>query len=283
MMKQKGFLETCIEAYRERSFLQAYDNAFELLRAESDESKEQVFRLRYDVFCEENKFEKSPFSGEALEHDAYDDHAVHYLLRHRASGDMVGTVRVVLPMEDDPLHSFPVQAHCNHPLLKDGERALTLFEISRFCMAPRFRKRERDGRLLPAYYDQDMVDVVQNGRPVKVRRLIPYAPAALLKGAFETALAARIFEGVWMVDSMHLQSLDRIGFSFGLLGPYVNYHGGAQPVIFNIKHVLDNMRAKNRHCWDLISDLGALQTTADGLARNDWQDRLMDEEDMPSR
>jgi N-acyl amino acid synthase of PEP-CTERM/exosortase system len=277
MKEEKSFLGACLEVYEQRTFLKAYHDTFELVRADNDALKEAVFRLRYDVFCEENKFEKPPVAGKELEFDAYDDRAVHYLLMHRLSGDAVGTLRVTLPSDEHPGESFLAQQHCTHPLLKYDSRALSLCEVSRFCTAKRFRKRDRDGRLISAYYDQDVVEALQDGQKKKIRRLIPYAPAALWQGAFETALSARITDCVWLVDSCHLTSLERIGFPFSTLGPLVKYHGGAQPVVFNIKNVLDTMRRKNRHIWDVVSDLGRLQKIADDLHQNDWQDNLLDE------
>ena len=196
----------------------------------------------------------------------------------KVSDETAGTLRVVLPNDEFPNQSFPMQKECGHPLLKSDSRILTLFEISRFCMAPRFRKRERDGRTLSSYYEQDVVQGTVNGKLATFRRQIPYAQAALLQGAFESALSARIMEGVWMVDPCHLASLDRIGFTYRALGPHVKHHGGEQPVIFNIKNVLDSMREKNRHCWDIVSDLGRLQKMADDLNQNDWQDGLMDQD-----
>ncbi len=279
MQKPKSFLETCLKNYQERSFLQAYNNTFQLFRADTEALKERVFRLRYEVFVEENNFEKAPFAGEKLEYDAFDDRSVHYLLIHKATGDAAGTLRVILPNDDFPGDSFPIQKECRHPIVRHDSKAMTLCEISRFCTSKKFRKRERDGRTLSAYYEQD---ADQDGVAKYFKRLIPYAPAALLQGAFDTALSARIMDGVWMVDSCHLTSLDKIGFSYNVLGPHVKAHGGVQPVIFNIKNVLDTMRRKNRHCWDVISDLGRLQKNADDLHQNDWSDNLMDEESWES-
>lgn len=276
--QDKNFLSVCLDHYRQRSFLKAYEDTFALVRAETPALKEQVFQLRYDVFCRENKFEKPPYDGDVFEYDAYDDRSVHYLLMHKASGEAAGTLRVILPNDEYPSESFPAQKLVAHPLLHSDSKTLTLCEISRFCMAARFRRRQHDGRLLSAYYDQDVVQGQKNGRPALFRRVIPYAQAALLRGAFETALESRIMEGVWMVDTNHLESLKKIGFDVRPLGPHVNHHGGQQPVIFNIKNVLDSMRAVNPHCWDVVSDRGRLQRLADTLQRNDWQDNLLDED-----
>ncbi len=271
-------MASCLESFQQRSFLNAYNNTFELLSADTAELKEQAYKLRYDVYCLENNFEKPPFADEELEYDGYDERAIHHVLKHKPTGEIVGTLRVVLPNDEFPDESFPAQKACRHPLLHSDSRALTLFEISRFCTSKKFRKRERDGRTLSAYYEQDIVKgQSHNGTPIFIRRTIPYMAAALLQGAFETALSARILEGVWLVDSCHLSSLDKIGFSYKVLGPHVKEHGGVQPVVFNIKHVLDTMRRKNRHCVDLVADLGRLQKIADDLHQNDWKDEMTDD------
>jgi N-acyl amino acid synthase of PEP-CTERM/exosortase system len=270
MFEPKSFLTSFIELYKERSFLQAYDDTFALVRADNDALHEKVFQLRYEVYCEENNFEKPPFIDEKLEYDSFDDRAVHYLLMHKPSGEAAGTLRVVLPNDEYPSDSFLIQKHCEHPLVRHETKILALCEVSRFCTSKKFRKRDKDGRILSSYSEQD--------NDSGYKRLIPYMPAALLQGAFETALSARILDCVWMVDPCHLTSLERIGFPFQTLGPHVKYHGGAQPIIFNIKNVLDTMRRKNRHCWDVVSDLGRLQKIADDLHQNDWHDKLIDEE-----
>jgi hypothetical protein len=83
---------------------------------------------------------------------------------------------------------------------------------------------------------------------------------------------------VWLVEPAHLPSLAKIGFTYRILGPRVEYAGGLQPIIFNIKHVLDNMHLRNKACWDVVSDSGRLQLLADELSRNDWHDNLIDED-----
>jgi N-acyl amino acid synthase of PEP-CTERM/exosortase system len=186
-------------------------------------------------------------------------------------------LRVVLPNDEHPSQSFSAQEVCDHPLLQQDSRALTLCEISRFCMAKNFRKRELDGFLLPAYYDQDMIETKHNGHVKFIRRKIPYAPLGLLAGAFESALTARITDCVWMVEPRQLWSLKKIGLNYRVLGPHIDHHGGLQPVIFNIKNVLDSMHRQKPNCWEVVSEEGRIQKMADDLQQNDWQDALIDD------
>lgn len=275
--KPRELLKAALDSIRQQSFLNAYRQTFSLFKADTDAWKEHVFRLRYDVYCEENLFMNPDNYPDKLEKDAYDDRAEHYILLHRPSAKMVGTIRLVLPNDEQPSKSFSVQEVCEHPLLRMDSRVLTFGEVSRFCMAKSFRKRELDGSLLPAYYDQDAVETTSNGKTIHIRRKIPYAPLALLSGAFESALNARIMDLVWMVEPRQLWSLKKIGLGYRVLGPHVDHHGGLQPVVFNIKNVLDNMRRARPHCWDIVSDHGRLQALADDLAQNDWQDGLIDD------
>ncbi|MCF8496788.1 MAG: PEP-CTERM/exosortase system-associated acyltransferase [Alphaproteobacteria bacterium] len=273
---QKSLLESYVEIVKQRSFSTAYRTTFRLLRADTMALKHKAYRLRFEVYADENGFEWT-HPDQYLETDSYDDRSVHYILQHRVSGETVGTVRVVLPDENKPEASLPIQETCEHPLLHDGSRVQSLCEISRFCTAARFRSRRGDGRFLSAYSDQDITGGYVQDKVVFARRTIPYAPAALLQGAFESALRARITDCVLMVEPDHLPSLQKLGFAYNLLGPEIIHHGGMQPLIFNIKHVLDNMRRVAPHCWDIVSDDGRLQDMADRLDQNDWKDRVLEE------
>jgi N-acyl amino acid synthase of PEP-CTERM/exosortase system len=277
MLPIKDLVSECKSLVKRRSFTGAYHRTFQLIKADTPELKGRAFRLRYQVLCEEHDY-LDPFEiGGFIERDAFDDRAVHYLLIHKQSNETVGTLRVVLPNDERPTESFPIQLHCDHPLLQFDSRALRLCEISQFCMAPRFRKRPLDGKLLAAYHDQDTMEGYDDGNVMIVRRRIAYPQAALMQGAFEAALEAGLMDCVWMVEPKHLWSLNKIGFSYRVLGPHSEYCGGLQPVIFNIKNVLDTMERKAPHCWDIVSDGGRLQHMADELASNDWHDNLIDE------
>jgi N-acyl amino acid synthase of PEP-CTERM/exosortase system len=261
---------------KRRNFTTAYNRTFQLLRANTMDLKERVYRLRHDVFCAEYGY--LPASElPRQEKDAFDDHSVHFLLIHKATNESVGTLRVVLPDDERPGESFPAQLHCDHPLLALDSRALMLCEISQFCMASRFRQRPLDGKLLSAYHDQDTMEGYDTGNMTIIRRRIAYPQAALMQGAFEAALEAGLLDCVWLVEPRHLWSLNKIGFSYRVLGQHSEYCGGLQPVIFNIKNVLDTMKAKAPHVWDIVSDSGRLQTVADVLAVNHWHDTLIDE------
>lgn len=269
---------TIAQAIQQKTFYQTYWRTFELIHAHTDELKERAFRLRYEVFCQENKFEipgGPDGSTEGMERDAYDRRALHFLLVHRDSGEDAGTVRILLPQEFELQQSFPLQAHCDHPLLTLDNKVQHMAELSRLCMAKRFRRRPLDGKTLPAYYETEDGD---KGMGRFFRRRIPYAPLGLLKAAFETALEFNIPDLVTAMDPTHFRTMKRIGLSYRVLGPRVDMHGGQQPVVFNIKHVLDNMAMENPECWEIVSDQGRLHKKANTMAQNEWHDSVFDDD-----
>jgi N-acyl amino acid synthase of PEP-CTERM/exosortase system len=274
-----SLFEICLKAIRQRSFLTAYRSTFNVVRADSDEQKDKAFRLRYQVHRLENGSTSHGLRyDDAIERDMYDSHAVHHLLIHKPSGEVMGTVRTVLPSDENPARSFPLQNVCDHPYIHTEEKVPKLCEISSLCVAAKFRRRPDDGRFLPAYHDQDWRVQFRDGHLAYLRRRIPYAPLGLLAAAFDAALQAKIMDCVLAVEPEHLKSLERIGFAYRPLGPKVELHGTMQqPVVFNIKHTLDHMLTESPHCWDVVSDMGALHKTANGLYVNEWQDRLFDE------
>lgn len=276
-MFARDLWQAAMAAIRQRAYYAAYRNAFDIVKADTDDLKERVFRLRHQVYCVENKIRERPVDGSEIERDAWDESSVHHLLVHRESGESAGTVRVVLPRADAPLRSFPLQQSCDHPLLEMEERIESFCEISRLCMAARFRRRDRDGRILPAYHDQDWSAIPLFEKIVTVRRLIPYAPVGLLAAAFETAIDHRIMNCFLVVEPEDLRSLAQVGLCWRVLGPRLYEHGTWQPLVFNIKNALDAMRTRNEKCWEIVSDHGRVHALADSLSINDWQDSIFDD------
>src|SRR5687768_6452474 len=92
-------------------------------------------RLRYEVYCLEQRFVDAARCTDGRETDAYDPHALCFAAA-TDRGEIVATLRLVL---DSPLR-FPLERHARG-LLDDrprGERART-GEISRLIIAPRYR------------------------------------------------------------------------------------------------------------------------------------------------
>ena len=122
----------------------AFNQYFDLLPADNDQLREEVFRLRYQVYVVETGFERAEDHPNGLERDAFDTRSDHYLLRHRATGVYAATARMILPDSSAPLAAFPIETHCQfHKGLekRDPEERRRLGEVSRFAVSRAFKKR----------------------------------------------------------------------------------------------------------------------------------------------
>ena len=97
--------------------------------ASSPEQLREAQQLRFRVYCQERGFE--PGKG-GLEHDRFDPASRHVLVRNRATGVVLGTVRVVLSKSAAGLNGFPMRQVCEPwvlsplPIAGTGEISLNL-------------------------------------------------------------------------------------------------------------------------------------------------------------
>lgn len=263
-------------AFNNEAFYSNYRKTFSVIKADTPELLEACFKLRYLVYCAENGFQKYRHT-ERLEYDSYDKRAVHFLLRHNESGKNAGTVRILLPDAQNPGKNFPLQEICDHPLLQSGKKLQNICQISRLCMHPDFRRRENDGKILPAYDEQEDLTATKDGNLVFIRRRTPYAPLGLLGAAFEIALQNRIMNCMMLVEAEQLPHFIKMGIPYSPLGSEIRNNGIQQPILFNIKNILDTMVLENPQSWDIISDMGRLHKMTNDLYQSDWHDHIMDD------
>src|SRR5437764_6197064 len=123
----------------QNAFAEAIESVRNELAIEIARTPDQVLEaktLRYRVYCEERGYE--PGEG-GVEQDEYDDNAHHVLIRSRVTGEVYGTVRVVLSKRDEGGLGFPMQRVCEDFVLAPLPVCATA-EISRFALT-----RDRTG------------------------------------------------------------------------------------------------------------------------------------------
>jgi N-acyl amino acid synthase of PEP-CTERM/exosortase system len=162
-------------------FAQSYMQYFDIVRADTPALLDEAYRIRYQVYCMENRFENAAQHIDARESDVDDDRSVHALLRHRATGVFAGTVRVILPHHGMLQRPLPV-----HQLLGQQSREYlkriawrTTAEISRFAVSKQFRLRRNE---------EGYADVLTPGTvPISIgeRHAIPYITFGLIRAVLE--------------------------------------------------------------------------------------------------
>jgi N-acyl amino acid synthase of PEP-CTERM/exosortase system len=117
-----------------------FDNYFEVFLADTQESKEINYSIRYQVYCEEMGFENKDNFPLEQEFDAYDNHSSHFIIRHKRSGQWVGAMRLIFKAEK----LLPIEQHCllNEKINKcDVAKSV---ELSRLCLIQEIRRRCND-------------------------------------------------------------------------------------------------------------------------------------------
>lgn len=232
----------------------SYNKCFESVLVNTDELREEVFRLRYQIFCLEAGFEDAAAFPDKLEQDAYDKWSRHILLKHRASGEYIGTLRIILPKKEEPLKSFPLQAVCTHSLIHDPQISSRLCEISRLCVSKSFRRRAFDRSIFSDYHQIDLSAAKAAVNQAVLRRVIPYSPIGLFKKAFEVILNEGLVDCIAVMEPRHIKQLLAIGFTYTPLGDLIEFHGQRQPMIFNLREVYTHGQETGSLFYSLMSD-----------------------------
>src|SRR5215813_7117572 len=125
---------------------------FEVIPALTEALKDQTYRIRHSVYCEDLGFE--PLKHDGREIDQYDAHATGLLIRHIQSGEFIGCARLIRPRPDALNDPLPFELTCGPALdraLIDAEQVSRsqIAEISRLAIISKFRRRKGEA-LLPA-------------------------------------------------------------------------------------------------------------------------------------
>jgi N-acyl amino acid synthase of PEP-CTERM/exosortase system len=213
------------------------------------ELRNAAFRLRYQVYCVENRFEDPADNPDGLEQDSYDERAALCLLLHKPSGSWAGAVRLILPSMAAPGQSFALQQVCTDPMIADPEHfpVLEMAEVSRFCISKDFRKRQGDA-LFPASNEP--------GERQDERRVIPNMTLGLIEGLVRMSLDREIRYWCACMEPALLRLLARLGIHFQDIGQLVDYHGRRQPCMLKLETMLKEVRSERPDVWDILTNGG---------------------------
>ena len=116
-----------------------HNTGYEVVLANTAASQKIHFNLRYQIYCIEKGFEEAKQFPDGLEKDEYDDRAVHFLIKHKADHQWVGTFRLII----DKFHDLPISqhAHIAHAHQADPQKAVV--EFSRLGILRPFQKHSQ--------------------------------------------------------------------------------------------------------------------------------------------
>ena len=233
-----------------------FSRYFEIVHAADSYLREQSYKLRYDVLCQEKGL--ASFAAvnypDGLEKDIYDERSDHYLIRHIESDSYVGTVRLILDDDSDGLMAFPlIKNALDHIDMKaiGPVRNSQIAEISRLIITKEFRSRiKRDTFISGSYEDYKRI--------TRVNRLVTHPIVGLLAAILRMSSDNGVkywFAG--MEPSLN-KRLSQLGLQLSPIGPLVKYHGLRKPYMGAVDDVVKSLYFNNKEIWDFVTEQGKL-------------------------
>lgn len=212
---------------------------FKVQLADSDALREEVYRVRYRVYCEEFKYESVDLFPDHMEKDEYDQDSVHCLIVHRSSGMSAGCVRLVPALGATDVAPLPLERYCSLSLDHDYIDQLnldrsTVCEISRLAVDGAFRRRA--GETLTRFGEISGLCVsAQEHRTFSLIAVSCFLAATALT---EIDNRPNVFA---MMEPFLPRMMHRSGIDFHRVGKDVDYHGIRAPYFITTQSALENI------------------------------------------
>ena len=225
---------------------------FSVIPADTAELLQEVYRLRYDVYCNEYNYEAAEHFPDGMESDEYDPYAMHVLVKHKASGLIAGCTRVVLPNSAQHNMQLPLEKFCGKSLDRDYLNTLnlprhTICEASRLCVNRNFRRRS--GESITRLGDIDSLDL-----SLKEGRTFPLISVSISLATTALTDLTNHHNMFAMMEPYLPRLLRRIGYNFIQVGEEVDYHGKRAAYLIDKNSVLQNLKPELQDLYSIIRD-----------------------------
>ncbi len=220
------------------------------LVAQDEALKQEVFKIRHNVYCEELKFEAE--NEDKMEMDEFDPFSMHCLIKHVSSTHYAGTVRIVRPTQ--PNEQLPIEKYCLDSITNDVLNPAKydrkdICEVSRLAVPKEFRRRQMDN------FDGAAVGVINQSTYSETElRCFPFIAVGLYFAAAALALEQGIKHAYVMMEPRLARSMSFIGIKFTQIGPVVDYHGRRAPYYINQALLFENLNPSFRAMLKDIND-----------------------------
>ncbi|NMT63813.1 PEP-CTERM/exosortase system-associated acyltransferase [Marinobacter orientalis] len=234
-----------------------FNSAFSVQLATSPEVINEVFEVRYQVYCIDRPFEDPDCFADKREHDAYDSRSAHALIRHRMTGESVAAVRLVMAGDTPVQADFPMEAPCLHLMDRYAQEAFAaarreqVAEISRMAVSREFRRRLNEDKTTSGISDFAGYSDSENGK-----RALPYISLGIFAAILQMSVKHGITHWMAVMEPALLRVLKRFGVEFDHVGPVTEYHGRRRPAFTEAASLIEGIRKRRPDVWSLITDDG---------------------------
>ncbi|MBA4142489.1 MAG: PEP-CTERM/exosortase system-associated acyltransferase [Nitrosospira sp.] len=221
---------------------------FEIVPAFSSKLKNEVYRVRHQVYCEDLTFE--PVRPDGLETDEHDSNALHLLMRSLKTGEFIGCTRIVRPRPADSHYRLPFEKTCATALDRaviDPEKLPRhrIAEVSRLAVIASYRRRKGEASSPISLPDEDL-------DPRKSPRF-PYIPLGLYLGTTELARRHGIDTLFVLTERRLANHFSKLGVKLQIIGEAVEHRGERVPAVMDVNSIISEMRNMFRSLYRAIA------------------------------
>ncbi|ECG8590352.1 PEP-CTERM/exosortase system-associated acyltransferase [Salmonella enterica subsp. salamae] len=246
MKNRKPLNLTLCNTHRQWHLPDELSEKFTHLIADTDALRQECFKLRYRVYCEENDWlrKENLYNPVKLEKDIYDKHSAHGLIIHKQTGLLTGTVRIILNNSTTSTNILPIYLLCKKYKLTLPELVPfeNIGEISRFCIP-------KNCRHFILRYEAQIAKIHDCVfQPVSDIMLLH-----LIKLLLRIAKENKILQWVAEMAPGLIMRLEKLGIYFVKAGPLINYYGGRQICYKRLDELIIKLNMERPDIWNFIS------------------------------
>ena len=230
-----------------------YDSGkFRFIRAESEDFKRAIYRLRYQIYVEEFGFERPEDHPNGLDIDQYDPYSV-YVAALDGTEEVIGTARLVLHSE----YGFPIE-HTGCTLQYPGEKPPPecTAEVSRLAIAPTYRRRAEDGQYgVESYIKVGEGGVLPDSGPMPARyerRQRPVIVLGLVGSLWRASQSLGLTHWYMIAEQKLWHAMYRFGLLFHQIGEPVDYHGMRVPYMASLAEAEAHLKHTNPSLYEMF-------------------------------
>lgn len=204
-----------------------FEKYFRVVVADTPPLRDEVYKIRYQVYCKEMRTEREDQFPDGREYDKFDEFSEHCLLQHRSSNLFAGCVRLVYS-DSGKSPALPFEEPCRDSLYPSVREAVlsrrgTFGEISRLAVPAEFRRRKGEQGVPIAIPAEEQS--IQESSQMERRHQSSYITIGLFLAAASMGLI-RGMSGVFaMMEPRLSRYLRQVGLEFEQAGEEVDYHG----------------------------------------------------------
>jgi N-acyl amino acid synthase of PEP-CTERM/exosortase system len=204
---------------------------------------EDVFRLRFQVYCEEKKFLPRAAYPNGLEIDEFDDGATHIAV-YGDEASPKGYLRVVAARDqcELPLFAHGMMVGEEFPMPAPGGAV----EISRMMVRSDYRKRLRD--------PEDGFPPSGSLSDPPARNASDLIQLKLIRLAYRHALEADVRWFLSAIEPAQGRKLSMMGFPIRPIGPVADYFGNVRPHAVDLREMERKLRENCPEVWAFFDD-----------------------------